>query len=80
MIKIKKGNVELKGSLGELLSETTGLHQALYELLVEKADFTEEESKEMLQETIDIAFMSELELMARALDKMLKKMEEEKNE
>ena len=77
MIKIKKGNVELKGSLAELLSETTLLHQAMHEMMTEKGGFAEEEAKALLQESVDMAFMNELELVKKLLDKMTKAGEED---
>ena len=64
MIRVDKGNVEMKGDMPMVLSELTCLCSALKEAILEDGK-SEEHAKHCIQECLDMAFMSEAELDER---------------
>lgn len=61
MIKTEKGDVQIRGSILELLTDVTTICRAIKESII-SAGKNEETAKTYLQEGLDLAFMSEKDL------------------
>lgn len=61
MIKTEKGDVQIRGSILELLTDVTTICRAIKESII-AAGKNEETAKTYLQEGLDLAFMSEKDL------------------
>lgn len=61
MIRADMGKVEMEGTILMLLAELTTICAALKENIME-VGMSEEKAKEHIQECLDMAFMSEVEL------------------
>lgn len=66
MIKVNKGDVEIKGTFSELMSETTSLLRTLREI----SDCSEKEMDEYLQQAFELSKMNGKQLADAALAKL----------
>lgn len=61
MIKTEKGEIQLRGSISELLTDVTIICKAIKESIIAAGE-NEETAKACLQKSLDLAFMSEKDL------------------
>lgn len=75
MIKIDKGEVEIKGTFSELMAETT----ALLKTLRESSDCSEKEMDEYLQQAFELSKMDRKQIADAVLAKLNEAMNTLKN-
>ena len=66
MIKISVDTIELKGSLPELMGETTSLLKELRQL----SNYSEKEMDEFFQQAIEFSKMNQAQLINKAIDEL----------
>lgn len=71
MIKIEDGTIELKGTVPSLMTDTTMILREIKEAAI-KDGLSEEDAKDFIRKSIEVAFMTEEQLKEEATKNFMK--------